>query len=85
LAQEEPFAESRNVWNVNYGCRNPTIGGDRGGIDPAPEQWAVGSGQAEGQVNKLKLIKCQMYGRANLDLLRSRVLLATCRSACSLG
>ena len=34
------------------------------------------SGQAEGQVNKLKLIKRQMYGRANFDLLRSRVLLA---------
>ncbi|RUQ59304.1 ISL3 family transposase [Azospirillum doebereinerae] len=34
------------------------------------------SGQAEGQVNKLKLIKRQMYGRANFDLLRRRVLLA---------
>ncbi|MDQ2106570.1 transposase [Azospirillum sp. C340-1] len=34
------------------------------------------SGQAEGQVNKLKLIKRQMYGRANLDLLRRHVLLA---------
>ncbi len=33
-------------------------------------------GQAEGQVNKLKLIKRQMYGRANFDLLRRRVLLA---------
>lgn len=34
------------------------------------------SGQAEGQVNKLKLIKRQMYGRPNFDLLRRRVLLA---------
>lgn len=34
------------------------------------------SGQAEGQVNKLKLIKRQMYGRASFDLLRRRVLLA---------
>ena len=34
------------------------------------------SGQAEGQINKLKLIKRQMYGRANFDLLRRRVLLA---------
>ncbi|GAA4246886.1 hypothetical protein [Azospirillum formosense] len=33
-------------------------------------------GQAEGQVNKLKLIKRQMYGRAGFDLLRRRVLLA---------
>lgn len=35
------------------------------------------NGQTEGQVNKLKLIKRQMYGRANFDLLRQRVLLAT--------
>jgi transposase len=34
------------------------------------------SGQAEGQINRLKLIKRQMYGRANFDLLRRRVLLA---------
>ena len=34
------------------------------------------SGQAEGQINKLKMIKRQMYGRANFDLLRRRVLLA---------
>ena len=33
------------------------------------------SGQAEGQINKLKLLKRQMYGRANLDLLRKRTLL----------
>lgn len=31
-------------------------------------------GQVEGQVNRLKLLKRQMYGRANLDLLRRRVL-----------
>jgi transposase len=39
------------------------------------------SGQAEGQINKLKLMKRklmkrQMYGRASFDLLRHRVLLA---------
>lgn len=34
------------------------------------------SGQAEGQVNKLKLIKRQMYGRASFDPLRRRVPLA---------
>jgi len=34
------------------------------------------SAQAEGQISKLKLIKRQMYGRANFDLLRRRVLLA---------
>ena len=32
------------------------------------------SGQVEGQVNRLKYLKRQMYGRAKLDLLRIRVL-----------
>jgi len=32
------------------------------------------NGQTEGQVNRLKLIKRQMYGRAGFDLLRKRVL-----------
>jgi transposase len=32
------------------------------------------SGQAEGQITRLKLIKRQMYGRASFDLLRQRVL-----------
>ena len=34
------------------------------------------NGQTEGQVNKLKLLKSSMYGRAKLDLLRKRLLLA---------
>lgn len=34
-------------------------------------------GQVEGQVNRLKNIKRQMFGRAKLDLLRARVLHAT--------
>jgi len=32
------------------------------------------NGQTEGQVNRLKLIKRQMFGRAKLELLRVRVL-----------
>ena len=32
------------------------------------------NGQVEGQINRLKMIKRQMYGRANFDLLRKRVL-----------
>ena len=32
------------------------------------------NGQVEGQVNRLKNIKRQMYGRSNFDLLRIRVL-----------
>ena len=34
------------------------------------------SGQTEGQINRLKTIKRQMYGRAGLDLLGRRFLLA---------
>ncbi len=34
------------------------------------------NGQVEGQINRLKLLKRQMYGRANFDLLRQRVLAA---------
>lgn len=32
------------------------------------------NGQTEGQINKLKLIKRQMYGRASFQMLRQRVL-----------
>lgn len=35
-------------------------------------EWS--NGQTEGQVNRLKMRKRQMYGRANFDLLRARVL-----------
>lgn len=35
-------------------------------------QWS--NGQTEGQVNRLKTIKRQMYGRANFDLLKARVI-----------
>ena len=39
------------------------------------EPWSTG--QVEGQITKLKLLKRQMYGRANLDLLRLRMLHAS--------
>jgi len=46
--------------------------------DLAPIQNAVSlewsNGQVEGQVNRLKMLKRQMYGRANFDLLRARVM-----------
>lgn len=35
-------------------------------------EWS--NGQTEGQVNRLKMLKRQMYGRAKFDLLRARVL-----------
>lgn len=48
---------------------------DRAAVRAAlTEEWS--SGQVEGQVNKLKLVKRAMFGRANADLLRRRVLRA---------
>jgi transposase len=35
------------------------------------EPWS--NGQTEGQITKLKLVRRQMYGRGNLDLLRARI------------
>jgi len=35
---------------------------------------AYSNGRTEGHVNRLKLIRRKMYGRANFDLLRIRVL-----------
>jgi hypothetical protein len=37
-------------------------------------QWS--SGPVEGNVNRIKMLKRQTYGRANFDLLRKRILLA---------
>ena len=49
--------------------------GDGGAIGAAlTTPWS--NGQTEGQVNRLKLIKRQMFGRASFELLRRRVLLA---------
>ena len=35
------------------------------------QPWS--SGQVEGQINKLKMVKRQMYGRAEIDLLQARL------------
>ncbi len=35
-------------------------------------RWS--NGPLEGQINRLKVIKCQMYGRAGFQLLKARVL-----------
>ena len=37
---------------------------------------ARSNGQVEGGINRLKTLKRQMYGRANLDLLKCNYLLA---------
>jgi transposase len=36
------------------------------------EPWS--SGQAEGQINRLKTLKRAMYGRASIEILRARML-----------
>jgi transposase len=41
-------------------------------VEAVRQPWS--NGQVEGQVNRLKTIKRQMYGRAEFDLLRARVL-----------
>ncbi len=37
-------------------------------------EWS--NGQVEGQINRLKMLKRQMYGRASIELLSQRFLLA---------
>jgi len=45
---------------------------DRAAVENALRyEWS--NGVTEGHINKLKLIKRSMYGRANFDLLRRRV------------
>jgi transposase len=54
--------------------KNFAIGleGDYQAVEAAATfHWS--NGQVEGQVNRLKMIKRQMYGRAGFDLLRKRV------------
>ncbi len=51
------------------------LDGDAAAVRAAlTKPWS--SGQAEGQINRLKLIKRQSYGRAGLDLLQRRMVLA---------
>ncbi len=39
------------------------------------EPWS--NGQTEGQINRLKTLKRQMHARANIDLLKARMIAAT--------
>ena len=48
------------------------VGDDEAAVRAAiVEPWS--NGQTEGQVTRLKLVKRQMYGRANVDILRARM------------
>jgi transposase len=72
-----------NAWReVALGSSLPELSSFITGLDRDREAveaaltlpWS--NGPVEGQVNRLKVIKRQMYGRANFDLLRARVLAA---------
>ena len=55
------------LWSFASGLRQ-----DEAAVSAAlTEAWS--NGPVEGQVNRLKTIKRQMYGRAGFDLLRARV------------
>jgi len=50
-----------------------TVKQDLGAVESAvTESWS--NGPVEGQINRLKALKRQMYGRAGVELLRARVL-----------
>ena len=73
-ARRERFEEAENaIAELDRFARGLTD--DRAAVEAGlSQEWS--NGQTEGQVNKLKLLKRQMYGRANFDLLRRRVLQA---------
>ena len=49
------------------------VSNDRASVHAAMVQpWS--NGQTEGQINKLKIVKRQMYGRAKIDLLQARLI-----------
>jgi hypothetical protein len=81
-APPEPAAELDRWLAEAGGCGVGTIEtfaagleGDGAAVRAAlTEPWS--SGQAEGQVNRLKLLKRQSYGRTSFNLLRRRVLMA---------
>jgi len=81
-APADPAVEL-NAWLADArACSAPAIATFAAGleVDGAAVRAAVtqpwSSGQAEGQINRIKLLKRQSYGRASFDLLRRRVLLA---------
>ena len=52
-------------------CLNTDLAAVRAGLT---ESW--NNGPVEGFIHKLKLVKRQGYGRANIDLLKARVMAA---------
>ena len=64
-------AEASSVAGLRSFARSPRL--DEAAVRAGMTvEWS--NGQVEGQVNRLKLIKRMMYGRAGFDLLKARVL-----------
>lgn len=64
-------AVNSEIGSFARGLRN-----DQAAVSAAlTEPWS--NGQTEGQINCLKTVKRQMYGRANIDLLKARLAAAT--------
>ncbi len=83
VADVQDAAADLDAWITQArSCDAPAIATFASGLDAdlaavwaaLTEPWS--SGQAEGQINRLKLIKRQCYGRAGLDLLKRRMVLA---------
>ncbi len=81
-APADPVTEL-NAWLTSARvCSAPAIATFAAGLEAngaavraaLTEPWS--SGQVEGQINQLKLLKRQSYSRASFDLLRRRVLMA---------
>jgi transposase len=70
---DEWLKEAKASEAVELGGFARGIEQDRAAVEAAlSEAWS--NGQTEGQINRLKFLKRQMYGRAKFDLLRARVL-----------
>jgi transposase len=75
--------EYLDIWAAN--AQESPVSELRGFAKGLRKDWAAvtagltlpySSGAVEGHVNRIKMLKRQMYGRAKPDLLRKRVLLA---------
>jgi transposase len=54
----------------------PALRKDQAAIQAALD-YGWSSGRVDGHINRIKLVKRQMYGRGFLDLLKRRVMLAS--------
>ena len=69
-ADLDPWIEAASqslVASVASGVSNDKVSVHAALVQP----WS--NGQTEGQINRLKLVKRQMYGRAKIDLLQARL------------